>query len=81
MTATIPPSFRICVPVYLGSFDRYDLDVDLQLEVEEGKLPAFTLRPVDLERVAVAACDAEIIKLREMLGEAWLVTRGTLLLG
>jgi hypothetical protein len=31
--------------------------------------------------VQVAACDAEISKLRELLGEAWLVTRGTLQLG
>jgi hypothetical protein len=81
VSVKLPPTIRLSVPVYLGSEDRYDVDVDLEIDVEDGHLPTFTLRPTDLERVKVAALDNEVDRLQALLGDRWLVTRGTMALG
>jgi hypothetical protein len=81
VSVKLPPTIKLSVPVYLGSEDRYEVDVDLEIDVVDGKLPTFTLRPTDLERVKVAALDNEVARLRSLLGDGWLVTRGTMALG
>lgn len=91
ITGSVPTAFEIEIPAYLGQPEVYRLQVEIEIDIEEGP-PTFTLRAPLLEEVALQAWRAEVSKLDRLLngptatpadGEApepeqWLIYSGTL---
>lgn len=82
----LPTGFLVRVPVYLAQPERFTLDVDLIPALEDGKPAAFTVSLRNIDTVKQQAFEAELAKLRLLLGcvddptdrAAFVVSRGTL---
>lgn len=76
MSAKLPGSFRVDVPVYLDR-PAHTLIVGVVIEDVSGE-PTFSLRPRNLDVVKLAAYREEVARLRSLLGAAYLVGAGRL---